>query len=326
MVTVLGIWVHVRRGIAWRLAAVFLFAAAGAMAQPGRFELLGPEVVDLQTGLVWQRCSVGMGLDGQRCTGQAGRFTWDEARGLGRDGWRPPELDELASLVVLARKQRGELPRLDPIAFPDGDAGDPLQYWSINYHACASNTQLGCGLSVALNIRVNGESGLTPREQRLRVRLVRAATTRAANAATPPHGVSADGRFELDGGIARDRKTGLVWQRYMAGQVLWTGFGCTGRMEVTTYDETVTLLRDGWRLPNVKELSTLLDEARKRVGQAPYINAEVFPVTHPGYDGVRTRDPYGPDRAWCVHFNLGVPLDCAQDQRIPVRLVRDALP
>ncbi len=315
-----------RRAAAYAVTGAFLFVAARAMAEPNRFELLGPEVVDLQTGLVWQRCSVGMNWDGQRCTGQAGRFTWDEARGLGRDGWRPPELDELASLVVLARKQRRELPRSDPDAFPDADTGDPLLYWSINYHACASDTRQGCGLSVAFNINVNGESGPTPREQRLRVRLVRAATTTAASAATPPRGVSADGRFELNGGAARDRKTGLIWRRCMAGQELRPDLGCTGRMEEATYNETLNLLRDGWRLPTVKELSTLLDDGRKKVGQAPYINAEVFPVTLPGYDAVRTRDPYGSDRTWCVHFNLGVSLDCGKDLRIPVRLVRDAPP
>lgn len=59
------------------------------------------------TGLMWMRCSIGQTWQGERCTGVASKFTWQQA--LTQDGtnyagysdWRLPNKNELASIVEL---------------------------------------------------------------------------------------------------------------------------------------------------------------------------------------------------------------------------------
>jgi uncharacterized caspase-like protein len=67
----------------------------------GRYQILGDgsEVKDIQTGLIWQRCSVGQRWTGQTCEGGAGEFKFDEAQKLTGNGWRVPTVRELHSLV-----------------------------------------------------------------------------------------------------------------------------------------------------------------------------------------------------------------------------------
>lgn len=114
---------------------------ATATTLDGRYQLLagGAEVKDLQTGLVWQRCSVGQQWNGQTCTGEVSRFNFDEAQALSRNGWRVPSKDELASLVP---KQEVR-PTIHAQAFPGtptslfwtstpnaGDSGNP---WVVGF-------------------------------------------------------------------------------------------------------------------------------------------------------------------------------------------------
>ncbi len=110
------------------LAAV-LGAPAWAACDPERkpipatwYEMNGAEVLDKETGLVWQRCSLGQTWrDGQGCTGTVSAATWKQAvREAGR-GWRLPTRDELLSLVSKACA-----PSINPDAFP---GLDPLQLW-----------------------------------------------------------------------------------------------------------------------------------------------------------------------------------------------------
>lgn len=83
----------------------------------GRYQILaaGEEVKDLNTGLVWQRCSVGQHWDGQTCAGEAKRFPeLHLAQDQARNGWRLPSKNELASLVDSAVGR----PAIHPHAFP----------------------------------------------------------------------------------------------------------------------------------------------------------------------------------------------------------------
>ncbi len=76
-------------------------ATQAATLLHGRYLILaeGSEVKDVQTGLVWARCSMGQRWDGKTCTGEARKFTFDEAQGLAGNGWRVPTVRELLSLV-----------------------------------------------------------------------------------------------------------------------------------------------------------------------------------------------------------------------------------
>lgn len=115
-----------------RPRAFLLFAAAFAVstttlaecdrskpATPGppRFVASGGEVRDTETGLIWNRCALGMTWSGTTCTGTPAVVTLVEARNrakkLGR-GWRVPSVSELNSIVDRGCRN----PAIDPDLFP----------------------------------------------------------------------------------------------------------------------------------------------------------------------------------------------------------------
>lgn len=112
----------------WLLAAGLLAASGVAQATcnanipltrpDSRYEAVagatpaGSEVRDKVTGLVWQRCVVGMVWSGTTCTGTASSLTWQDALGAARTAtastapaatpWRVPSHAELYSLAERA--------------------------------------------------------------------------------------------------------------------------------------------------------------------------------------------------------------------------------
>lgn len=94
-----------------------------------RFETVDgcPVIVDRQTRLMWQRCSVGQAWNGETCTGRPDRLEWDSAAGrhdrqCGFDDWHLPERVDLEVLLV-----EGGIPAIDLAAFPNTP---PASYWS----------------------------------------------------------------------------------------------------------------------------------------------------------------------------------------------------
>lgn len=65
----------------------------------------GQEVKDMETGLIWQTCSVGQTWNANTCTGDAKKFAYAEAMALsGRNG-RLPTIRELATLIKCSSGQ-----------------------------------------------------------------------------------------------------------------------------------------------------------------------------------------------------------------------------
>jgi len=70
---------------------------------------------DPETGLEWQKCSLGQTWNGSGCDGIPRKYTFDQAqeavKALGR-GWRVPAASELASLIRCNTgfRETGELP------------------------------------------------------------------------------------------------------------------------------------------------------------------------------------------------------------------------
>ena len=76
-------------------------------APNSRYELInsGLEVKDIQTGLIWQRCTVGQVWKDKSCEGTATIYNWEDSLKLAKKltgGWRVPNIKELASLEEVA--------------------------------------------------------------------------------------------------------------------------------------------------------------------------------------------------------------------------------
>lgn len=90
---------------------------------------LGEELLDRSTGLVWQRCRVGMRWNGKACAGTASSLTWGEALSTGSGtGWRLPNVKELTSVMT----QTGSASRLNARFFP-GLQTNPAPLWTATH-------------------------------------------------------------------------------------------------------------------------------------------------------------------------------------------------
>jgi len=95
--------------------------------------------------------------------------------------------------------------------------------------------------------------------------------------------------IQNDDGTVTDVKNGLLWQKCSLGQES-TDAGCSGQPQIyATWQEALQAAEqyntdnnlqggDAWRLPNIKELSAIVEYACV----APSINVSVFPDTPNG--------------------------------------------
>ena len=119
-----------------------------------------------------------------------------------------------------------------------------------------------------------------------------------ANYTINPHSYT-----DLGNGIVRDNVTGLEWQQATApGTYTW--------QQAIDYCNNLSLGgKDDWRLPTVKELSTLVDSSIPFPG--PTINTSYFPDTVASDYWSSTTYASSTDDAWCVDF------DCGDVRRLP---------
>ncbi|MGI9213861.1 MAG: DUF1566 domain-containing protein [Methylococcaceae bacterium] len=139
--------------------------------------------------------------------------------------------------------------------------------------------------------------------------------------------VQAADRFVVsaDGQEVTDTKTGLIWRRCAEG-MRFNGSTCTGSVKTYTHENalrraTAEGARTGvaWRLPNVKELASIVDRSRV----SPAIDPKAFPVTQSAW--FWSSSPYAgkPNDAWVVDFGDGnVDGYVNRDNTFAVRLVR----
>ncbi|WP_006786223.1 DUF1566 domain-containing protein [Thiorhodospira sibirica] len=214
--------------------------------------------------------------------------------------WRLPTRLELHTIRNLGRLQD---PPIDTDAFPDTQRGN---YWSASPHASGEDTYWHIrfaitGIGVHLGEQAHKD---TPAYLRLvRSNYVihpRARSYCSLGTSTP------EGEFiEMDNGSTLcHTATGLKWQRCSLGQT-WNGVRCTGTARMESWQTALMLARDqaDWRIPNINELSTLVDQCRT----LPAINPSLFPnVTGSLY---WSSSPYGADSsrdaAWVIGFNTG---------------------
>ncbi len=80
-------------------------------------------ITDQSSGLIWSRCSLGQQWRNNRCVGQPRPLSWSIAALLAGDGWRLPELKELAGLTELQCVR----PAINLQLFPNTP---PASYWT----------------------------------------------------------------------------------------------------------------------------------------------------------------------------------------------------
>lgn len=135
--------------------------------------------------------------------------------------------------------------------------------------------------------------------------------------------------YSTDASEVTDSQTGLVWRRCAEGMT-WNGGTCTGTASAYTHEAALVRAKSqtGWRLPNVRELASIVDRSRMN----PAIDLVAFPATSSGW--YWTSSPYAGDSvyAWAVGFDYGVVTSYNRngiinnggtiDYTIAVRLVR----
>ena len=230
------------------------------------------------------------------------------AAGLcGRQDWRLPGRIELIGLQNFGAEQNQVM--IDTDWFPRSwEAEGGRVYWSGTRYAGRKTAAWAVSFLSGQTQAIRGESHP--------VRLV---------SGRPPW--TGPGRFEANADEVLDQATGLVWRRCAEGQ-RWSGSTCTGAPMQLAWDQAVQQALDAagggtpWRLPNVKELASLVDDTRVH----PAMDVAAFPGTpaaeQGGYWSSTGVHPH--ELAWMVSFWGGRVASVYTAIPASIRLVRDA--
>jgi hypothetical protein len=239
-------------------------------------------VMDLVTGLMWQQ-DPGAKKTFQEAVAGAESLTLG-----GYNDWRLPTIKELYSLILFSGRDvsicqdEGScegIPFIDDEAFifhyGDPATGDRIidaQYWSSTQYI--GTTMNGAATVFGVNF-ADGRIKGYPRDAKGDGSIKTEFTLYVRG--NPDYGINT---FSDNGdGTVSDAATGLLWAQADSGVPLdWPG--------ALDYCETLTLAgRDDWRLPNAKELHSLVDYTQApAITGTPAINAifEVTPITNEG--------------------------------------------
>lgn len=236
------------------------------------------QISDGVTGLVWQRGSPEVGLN------------WEDAKQYcacsvvdNTIGWRLPSRIELASLVDWTKTS----PSIDTRAFP-GTANE--NYWT------SSPVTIDPGLAYMVFF-LNGHTTYSDVAYEYRVRCVRGPTPKPGE------------RYEVMEGIVLDTRSQLRWQRtFPSERFSWD--------DATSYCASLTLPGEGWRLPSINELQTLVDDSVN-----PSIDIATFPDTPSEYFWSSSPVVDDATRAWTTFFTNGSTYSFAKSAVKNVRCV-----
>jgi hypothetical protein len=243
-------------------------------------------VTDNNTGLLWQKCSVGQNND-VACSGTAETYNWFQASGTydaaynpstqnvcgaltlgGYANWHLPTKKELISIVNYGIPVSE--PTITSAFFPNTVA---YYYWSSTTVAATfspdeewlvhfgSGTTLGTGKTEKFHVRcVSGEQPVAV-------------------------------LLNNGNGTVTETKTGLIWQQGETDSKTW--------VHALSYCEGLSLGgHSDWRLPNVRELESLFDDTRDN----PAIDTSFFPDASVSFYWSSTTITSKPSGAWHVAF------------------------
>ncbi len=129
--------------------------------------------------------------------------------------------------------------------------------------------------------------------------------------------------YSADGSEVTDSQTGLIWSRCSEGQA-WNGSACLGVPALFLHEAGLRHAQskgNGWRLPNIKELDSIVDRTKAN----PAIDTSVFPNTPP-LSGYLSSTPLVATPNWTRHISFanGANGNGRRDSTaLNLRLVRD---
>ncbi|WP_300617342.1 DUF1566 domain-containing protein [Dokdonella sp.] len=249
----------------------------------------------------------------------------------GRDDWRLPTVDELHGLVHYGSGD--PLRAMETTFFPA--AGNPV-FWT-------ADTAMEPGPESAYSINMlDGHTEAAPKGGgHVTVLAVSGAppapATDAPTCSGPENPLirsSTGGAFVLHAdGTTTDTRTGLMWSRCAYGQKgrgETDDYHCEGDPEPMPWEEALRRVRDlnaeghlgygDWRLPNIKELQSLLERRCKM----PSLDSRVFPDVNPEPVWSSTSDTFMDQhqRAWGIQMEMGVMVTLEKGDAMRLRLVR----
>jgi len=119
-----------------------------------------------------------------------------------------------------------------------------------------------------------------------------------------------------------DHQTGLIWRRCIEG-ASWVNNSCfvnPGNPIFFTHEKALaqSKTQSNWRLPNVKELGTLVDRSLSK----PAINTIAFPNSPSAMFWTSSPTAGTPTTAWAIYFDSGLIGIGTRSDNGNVRLVR----
>lgn len=130
-------------------------------------------------------------------------------------------------------------------------------------------------------------------------------------------------RYEVQANTSqiKDVQSQLIWQRCAVGQT-WNGSHCTGTEKSLTWAQALqeAKAQAGWRLPNIKELKSLVEVAC----YDPAINTSLF-IGIAATQGYWTSSSVADDasNAWQVQFDDGMATFAAKTESAAILLVKN---
>jgi len=261
---------------------------ASSLPNPARYtDLPDGTVRDEVTCLIWQKqisASSYNVTDGKAYCASLG------------PGWRMATRIELMSIMDFMQSAA----KVDPVAFP----GTARAFFKSGSEWVLTTKQTGAGAGTDFGWAFNFSDGITSNARSGatadRVRCVRGGGDSELDAATGAIAVAPANQYVLlAAGEVQDNYTHLIWQQgYSPATMPWA--------DAAAYCTMLGLNGHTWRLPSIRELSTLVDEALV----APSINRTMFPNTKYGSRSVNwywaSHAAAGnASAAWALNFDDG---------------------